>query len=170
MAEPALLLTDRHQRQLELLLESQQQQRHWHGQLPVVLLDRCWLRLQVLPVEQLCSVLPPDSSGDAPELVRFRELLREGMSSLEAQEQCWQDFGREPCSEALRRFWAAQERGNRGWTLQVYLDWLQRYRLGIEGEGPKPLPLVVLARPDGREPHQLVWHWPVSQPMRHTCP
>jgi len=86
MAEPALLLTDRHQRQLELLLESQQQQRHWHGQLPVVLLDRCWLRLQVLPVEQLCSVLPPDSSGDAPELVRFRELLREGMSSLEAQE------------------------------------------------------------------------------------
>ncbi len=170
MAEPAPLLTDRHQRQLELLLESQQQQRHWHGQLPVVLLDRCWLRLQVLPVEQLCSVLPPDSSGDAPELVRFRELLRQGMSSLEAQDQCWQDFGREPCSEALRRFWAAQERGNRGWTLQGYLDWLQRYRLGIEGEGPKPLPLVVLARPDGREAHQLVWHWPVSQPMRHTCP
>ena len=170
MPKPPRFLPDRPKGQLELLLESQQQQRHWHGQLPVVLLDRCWLRLQVLPVEQLCSVLPPDSSGDAPELVRFRELLRQGMSSLEAQDQCWQDFGREPCSEALRRFWAAQERGNRGWTLQVYLDWLQRYRLGIEGEGPKPLPLVVLARPDGREAHQLVWHWPVSQPMRHTCP
>ncbi len=170
MAEAALQLTDQQRLQLESLLQGQQVQAHWHGQLPVVLLNRCWLRLQVVPVEQLSNVLPPDSSGDAPELVRFRELLREGLTSLEAQEQCWQEFGREPCSDALRRFWAAQERGNRGWTLQVYLDWLQRYRFGIEAEGPKPLPLIVLARPDESEAHQLLWHWPVSQSMRHTCP
>ena len=40
--------------------------RQWHGQLPVVLLDRCWLQLRAVAVEDLARVLPPDSSADAP--------------------------------------------------------------------------------------------------------
>ncbi len=169
MADLGWLLTEQQRLRLEALLEAQQGHLQWHRELPVVLLDRCWLRLQVVSIEHLCGVLPPDSSGDAPELVRFRELLRAGQDSLEAQEQCWQEFGREPCSQALRRFWSAQEQGNRGWTLQVYLDWLQRYRLGIEAEGPKPLPVIVLARPFSNEVHQLLWQWPVPQSMGQTC-
>lgn len=168
-ATAAWLATPRMQQQIDALLAHQQRDLRWHGRLPVVLLDRCWLRLQVVPVAELAQVLPPDSSADAPELVRYRELQRLGYDSLSAQERCWDDFGREACSQALRRYWQAQDRGNHGWTLNVYLQLLERYRQAVEAAGPSPLPLLALARPGSEEWHQLQWCWPNPAAMGHTC-
>lgn len=170
MAELQTLLTPRLQARADQLLAQQQQERTWHGDLPVLLLDRCWLRLQVVTVQRLARTLPPDTSAEAPELVRYRTLLLQGLTELEAQEQCWLEFGREACAEALRRFWQMQERGNHGWTLPVYLDLLAKYRQQVESPGPTALPLLVLARPGSNEAHHLSWCWPSTPPMRHTSP
>ena len=169
MAELQTLLTPRLQARVDGLLLPLQGVSAWHGELPVLLLDRCWLRLQVVPVRRLSQVLPPDSSSEAPELVRYRELLRSGMAELVAQELCWQEFGREACREALRRFWRMQDQGNHGWTLPTYLELLARYRRQLESPGATPLPLLALARPGSGEVHQQHWCWPGSPPMRHTC-
>jgi hypothetical protein len=101
--------------------------------------------------------------------VRYRALQRQGLTDLEAQEQCWQEFGREACAEALRRFWLLQERGNHGWTLPAYLQLLAHYRQRLESGGARPLPLLVLARPGSNEAHHLSWCWPTPPLMRQTC-
>ena len=160
MAELLSGLTPRLQQQTEVLLAQQQQQTRWHADLPVLMLDRCWLRLQRVAVADLARVLPPDSSAEAPELVRFRELRQQGLAHLEAEELCWEEFGRLNCSQALRRFWQAQERGNHGWTFSVYLHLLERYRQQLLAEGPTPIPLLVLARQGSAEHHNLQWCWP----------
>ena len=169
MAELQTLLTPSLQARVDALLLPLQGPTAWNGELPVLLLDRCWLRLQVVPVRRLSQVLPPDSSAEAPELVHYRALLRSGLGELEAQEQCWQEFGREACGEALRRFWRMQDQGNHGWTLPTYLELLARYRLQLESPGATPLPLLALARPGSGEVHQQHWCWPGAPPMRHTC-
>jgi len=169
MAEAVALLTPRLQGRADQLLEDLQHRRDWDGALPVLLLNRCWLQLEVVPVGELSGRLPPDCSAEAPELQRYRQLLELGHGDLKAQELCWQEFGRRACGEALRRFWREQERGNRGWTLSAYLGLLRRYRQQLEADGPTPLPLLVLGRIDGQEPHHLHWCWPVPPAMRHTC-
>ena len=170
MAELLLALTPRLRSRASGLLLEQQRQVTWHGQLPVLVLERCWLQLRVVPVQELATQVPPDSSGDAPELSRFRQLREQGLDSLAAQEQCWQEFGRAACSEALRRFWRAQEQGNHGWTLERYLQLLDHYRQSIERPGAKPLPLLVLARAGSGDSHQLQWYWPNVPSVGHTCP
>ena len=170
MAELQAPLTPRLQARADQLLAQLQHECHWHGDLPVLLLDRCWLRLQEVPVRRLAQVLPPDASADAPELVRFRQLCRDGLSQLDAQDQCWREFGRGACAAALQRFWRMQEQGNHGWTLAAYLELLSGYRRPFEQRGAKPLPLLVLARTDSPDPHLLHWCWPQPPVMRHTCP
>ena len=170
MAELQTPLTPRLEAKTQQLLTALQREHQWHGELPVLLLDRCWLRLQVVPVQRLAQVMPPDASADAPELSLYRALQAEGLSDLQAQDRCWEEFGREACTEALRRFWRMQERGNHGWTLLAYLDLVGTYRKQLEQPGATPLPLLVLARPGSDEPHQLRWFWPATPPMRHTCP
>ena len=160
MAELLVALTPRLQGQVDSLLQIQQQQQRWHGALPVLLLDRCWLQLQRVGVEELARALPPDSTGDAPELVMFRAWRQQGLDPLQAQERIWQEFGRESCSLALRRFWQAQERGHHGWTLSAYLQLLERYRQLLEADGPTPIPLLELAREGSAEHHRLHWCWP----------
>lgn len=169
MAELQSPLTPRLRARTDQLLAQLQRESHWHGELPVLLLDRCWLRLQEVPVRRLAQVLPPDASAEAPELVRYRELRRSGLGELAAQEQCWREFGREACGEALRHYWHRQDQGNHGWTLPTYLELLARYRLQLESPGGTPLPLLALARPGSDEIHQQHWCWPGSPPMRHTC-
>jgi hypothetical protein len=170
MVEVAALLTPRLQAHAERQLAELQALRHWDRALPVLLLNRCWLRLEVVPVGELSRHLPPDCSAEAPELQRYRQLLEQGYPDLRAEELCWQEFGREACADALRRFWQEQQRGNRGWTLTAYLQLLRHYRQQLEAEGPTPLPLLVLGRPEGQEPHHLHWCWPSPPAMRHTCP
>nr|WP_254217270.1 hypothetical protein [Synechococcus sp. CCY 9618] len=149
----------------------------WHGGLPVLLLERCWLRLSRVAVADLANRLPPDCSQEAPELQRYRELVAAGRPAWEAERLCWEDFGAEACRQALRNFWEARERGTQGWTLETYLDLLRGYRHRFEQASPRPLPLLVLARREGssrRGRHRLVWLEPdgngLRPPMRDTCP
>ncbi len=148
----------------------------WHGGLPVLLLERCWLRLSCVAVEELARRLPPDASREAPELERYRQLLACGHPGWQAQQICWEEFGAQACREALVRYWDARERGLQGWTLQQYLDLLSAYRRNFEEHRPRALPLLVLARAaDGppRDAHRLLWLRPDDSepphPMRHTC-
>ncbi len=151
-------LTPRQQGQLAGALEQQQRRERWDGELPVLLLNRCWLRLESVPVERLAQRLPPDATAAAPELERFRHWRRAGLGVLAAEARCWEEFGPHACRAALRRHWEARERGHHGWTLETYLDLLGQYRVRIEASGPKPLPLIVLARGGGdRGDHELHW-------------
>ena len=163
------LLSQSHRQHTEALLVRQQLQ-GWHGDLPVLLLERCWLRLEQVSVQAFGAALPPDASGAAPELVRFRDLARSGLEASLAEQLCWQEFGREAFQQALLRYWSAQEAGNHNWTLDRYLAFLADYRHRMEATGPKPIPLVVLARSGAAEPHRIEWCWPWPTPMRHTGP
>jgi len=155
----ALALTPGLLERLGAQWQLQLQETSWHGQLPVLLLNRCWLRLERVGVEELAGRLPPDSTAEAPELVRYRALRGEGIEVGLAEVLCWQEFGQEACQLAQRRFWQARERGNQGWTLAAYLAFLAQYRASFERPGPKPLPLLVLARAQSAEPHLLHWMW-----------
>ena len=141
----------------------------WCGSLPVALLERCWLRLQRVAVAELAQVLPPDASGEAPELVRYRSWIAAGQPPWSAQLRCWQEFGQPACQDALHRFWSQQDRGNHGWTLAAYLQLLDTYRQQWEPGKARALPLIVLARGGHQEVHTLHWLTPLGQPMRHTC-
>ncbi|MEB3318937.1 MAG: hypothetical protein VKO39_12475 [Cyanobacteriota bacterium] len=159
---------------------SLRQARAWSGQLPVLVLNRCWLRLTVVSVERLALELPPDLSRAAPELERYRALIEAGHSAWQAQQLCWLEFGAEACQQALRHFWRAQDRPTHGWTLERYLSFLADYRQAFSPQQPRHLPLIVLARPSGQgdrpsmvEDHGILWLRPdltiVERAMRHTC-
>ncbi len=163
------LLSERQRQRIDRLLLPHQGQ-SWHGDLPVLLLERCWLRLVAVSVQGLAAVLPPDASGAAPELERYRQLKQAGFEACLAEQLCWQEFGRDAVQQALRRYWSAQEAGNHGWTLERYLSVLADYRGWMEADGAKPIPLVVLARKGAPEPHRIAWCWPAPTPMRHTDP
>lgn len=173
-------LTPAHWRTVDSALADLQAAADWDGRMPVLLLNRCWLRLTVLPVERLALALPPDLSRAAPELERYRELLATGLPAWQAQQLCWREFGAEACQQALRRFWSAQDQPFHGWTLQRYLALLAEYRHRFAQERPRPVPLLVLARPTppasspkAVEEHGLFWLRPGlainERAMRHTC-
>ena len=168
------LLTHRQRVDLDHWLDQLDASALWHGHLPVLLLERCWLRLSAVRVEELAGRLPPDSSWDAPELVHYRQLLEWGHSPLAAEQLCWLEFGTDACRQAQLRLWGAQERGNQGWTLEIYLQLLRDYRRRFETGEPRRLPLLVLARrQEGRRGsvHQLAWLGRGDgEAMRHTCP
>jgi len=156
------------------------QAREWSGQLPVLLLNRCWLRLTVVPLERLALELPPDLSREAPELEHWRALVEAGHPPWQAQQLCWLEYGAEACQLALRRYWNARENHSPGWTLERYLDLVATYRQSFISGCPRLLPLIVLARPAvaGADPapvedHGLFWLRPdltiVERAMRHTC-
>lgn len=151
------MLTPVQRRLLRRWLSDLKTRDHWHGELPVALLDRCWLRLEVVPVQELARRLPPDASAEAPELVRYRDLVAGGLTPLEAQERCWHDYGLEACRQAQTRFWTQQDQGNHGWTLQRYLELIDGYRSRQGTSGKRALPLVVLARASSDEAHTLHW-------------
>lgn len=167
--------TPRQRQQLRRCQEHLQAAREWHGALPVLLLERCWLRLEAVPLQELAARLRPEGSAEAPELVRWRELLHAGLPDWQAQQHCWEEFGAEACHEALRRFWASQQRGDHGWTLGRYLDLVREYRHRFQRHRPRPLPMLVLARAGapGSEPHRLLWLEAGAvlddRAMRHTC-
>ena len=121
-------LLPRQRREAARQLQRLQQASSWQGDLPVLLLERCWLRLEVVPIAELCQRLPPDASREAPELVRYRELVEQGVTGLVAQQLCWSEFGPQACHQAQRRFWNADEQGLRVWTLADFLSLLEGYR------------------------------------------
>ncbi len=173
-------LTPRQRRDLDRHWRELQEHSRWSESLPVLLLDRCWLRLTAESLGGLARRLPPDASGEAPELARYRELRQRGLGGWEAQLRCWEEFGPEACREAQRRFWSARELGNRGWTLERYLALRAEYRQGWGLVRPRRGPLRVVGRGGGdgaagwAGEHQLLWLCPAAdepeRPMRHTCP
>jgi hypothetical protein len=177
LSTPARLsLTAEHRARVESLLGDLQGEATWHGELPVLLLDRCWLRLSTLAVRDLLLRLPPDGSGEAPELVRYRELLGRGWPPWLALQHCWDEFGATACREALLRFWNAQDHAPRSWTMTDYLALMADYRWRFVHQRPRSLPLILLARRPVRtdqDGQQLVWLSPQPIPgdgsMRHTC-
>ena len=116
----------------------------WDGDLPVPVLDRSWLQLDILSIDALLGRFPVDSSAHAPELVRFQSLLEQGMPADEAEQLCWQDFGPEACHRALRRFWQEQQQPSCLWSLEDYLTLIEHYRRTLHSGKPE-LPLVVAA-------------------------
>ena len=150
-------LTPGQQARVQQLLAEQQGQASWHGGVPVLVLERCGLRLRATPVEQLARLLPPDSTAEAPELVRFRELRQQGLSEGAAQAHCWEEFGPAACQLALRRHWQALEGPHHGWTLDAYLTFLRTYRARFAAGQERPLPLLVLGRRGSQEPHRIHW-------------
>ncbi|MFO8237730.1 MAG: hypothetical protein R6U00_05635 [Prochlorococcaceae cyanobacterium] len=178
MAEPALssptsellaALTPVQQRRLQGWCDQLAVAAGWHGDLPVVLLERCWLRLQAVTVATLADAVPADTSAEAPELLRWRQLRQEGSDPWSAQLRCWHEFGAQACQQAQRRHWQQQEQHCCGWTFADYLDLLREYRQGLGPGGNRRLPLLVLRRPDGDQRHALHWLPSPHRTMRHTC-
>ena len=128
----------------------------WDGGLPVPVLNRSWLQLEVSSIDELLNRFPVDSSAHAPELMRFRSLLEQGMTADEAEQLCWQDFGSEACHRALRRFWQEQQHPSCLWSPEEYLTLIDRYRRNFHS-GPLELPLLVLPRCHSEQ--RLSCHW-----------
>ena len=141
----------------------------WDGALPVVLLERAWLRLQAVTVTTLAEAVPVDTSAEAPELSRWRQLLADGVDPWSAQLICWHEFGAQACQQAQRKHWHQRDEQTCGWTFADYLALLREYRRGLGGQQSRRLPLLVLRRPDGEERHALHWLPCRHRTMRHTC-
>ncbi|MEB3207672.1 MAG: hypothetical protein VKK63_02015 [Synechococcus sp.] len=90
MAELLDGLTSRQRSQIRAWAAELEAAPSWCGSLPVAVLERCWLRLRRVPVEHLATLLPPDASGEAPELVRYRGWIAAGQPAWSAQLRCWQ--------------------------------------------------------------------------------
>ena len=153
---PALPLLPRLQQQLKICQARVMDADEWHGNLPVPVLDRSWLQLEVIGVGQVLERFPADSSVHAPELIRFRSLLQQNMPADEAEQQCWDEFGPEACHLALRRFWLSQQRPTQLWSLEDYLELMGRYRDSFREES-RVMPLLVLPRREDTQ--RLQCHW-----------
>ena len=116
--DPLRALTSTQLEGLGQILERLNAQPAWSWSLPVLLHERCWLRLSHVPLRNLNQVLPPDVNEDAPELASFRALVADGLDPLSAQQHCWQDFGMEDCCRALRQYWLSREQPGHDWTFQ----------------------------------------------------
>ena len=138
-------LTERQQRGLVEVLDEVRSADRWSWQLPVLLQERCWLRLSRTPLTELHRLLPPDGRDEAPELMHYRRLLEQGVDPLLAQQSCWQDFGMEDCHRALQEYWSSQDSTLHGWTAQRYRQLMSNDRERIE-QGITAVPMLVLAR------------------------
>lgn len=128
----------------------------WSMECPVLLRNRCWMRLDRIALRQLQAVLPADGRDEAPELMQYRRLVADGVDPLIAQQACWHDFGMEDCQRALRDYWHSQECNHHGWTASRYRQLVGAYRERFE-RGVLAVPMLVLGRPESDELHQLHW-------------
>tara|TARA_B100001093_G_scaffold514647_1_gene589154 strand:+ start:386 stop:946 length:561 start_codon:yes stop_codon:yes gene_type:complete len=128
----------------------------WSWELPVLLRDRCWLRLDRIRLRQLMRHLPPDGRDEAPELMHYRELIAKGNEPLMAQQRCWQEFGMEDCQRALQAYWQGCEATNHGWSARRYRQLVSLYRDYFE-RGEASVPMLVLARRGTTEEHEIHW-------------
>lgn len=161
-------LTSRQRLGLEQLMDAVAKKRTWSWELPVLIRQRCWLRLEQIQLHQLHRWCPPDARGDAPELVRYRQLRALGHAALDAEQICWQEYGMANCRQALQRFWDSEDDAAGTWTTSHYLELVNRYRRSFEAGQPS-IPMLVLPRNGSRTGHQLHWLSVNTPSMRHTC-
>lgn len=165
---PLAGLTDAQRIGLSQILHEVRRKGVWSWKLPVLLRDRCWLRLTRISLCQLQRHLPPNGRDEAPELMHYRQLVAEGLDPLIAQQACWLDFGTDDCQRAQQDYWRSRERSDHGWTAERYRQLVSRYRDSIE-RGIATVPMLVLARKESEEQHQLHWITDSTPTMRHTC-
>ena len=128
----------------------------WSFQLPVFILNRCWLRLEEIKLSSLLDRLPVDTSREAPELVLYDRLITERFDPLIALQECWREFGIEDFCRAQRNSWEWRDRGNNSWTFKEYIALINRYRANLDN-ADSSVPLLILARQDSVEDHKIDW-------------
>ena len=127
----------------------------WSLKFPVFLFDRDWFRLKKINLYNLAKELKPDNSQEAPEIIQYQQLLKEGHDHLLAIQECWKEFGIEDFHRSLRNSSKWNKKGNNGWTFKKYAELLIGYRNVIENKEIR-IPLIILGR-DSKENHQLEW-------------
>ncbi len=127
----------------------------WSLNFPVFIFDRDWFKLKKVNVYDLAKELKPDNSKEAPEIIQYQQLLKEGHDHLLAIQECWNEFGIEDFHRSLRNFSEWESKGNNGWTFKKYAELLIGYRKIIEDEEIR-IPIIILGR-NAEEHHQLEW-------------
>jgi hypothetical protein len=127
----------------------------WSLNFPVFLFDRNWFRLKKVSLFDLAKELKPDNSKEAPEIIQYQQLLKEGHDHLLAIQECWKEFGIEDFHRSLRNSSQWESKGNNGWTFKKYAELLMKYRTIIESKEVR-IPIIILAR-NQNEDHQLEW-------------
>tara|TARA_Y100001968_G_scaffold329408_1_gene378685 strand:- start:72 stop:572 length:501 start_codon:yes stop_codon:yes gene_type:complete len=127
----------------------------WSLNFPVFLFDRDWFRLKKITLCDLAKELRPDNSQEAPEIIQYQQLLKEGHDHLLAIQECWNEFGIEDFHRSLRNSSEWKSKGNNGWTFKKYAELLIGYRKNIENK-KITIPLIILGR-NPKEDHQLEW-------------
>ena len=127
----------------------------WSLNFPVFLFDRDWFKLKKVTVSDLAKELKPDNTQEAPELIQYQQLLKEGHEHLLAIQECWNEFGIEDFHRSLRNSSASKTKGNNGWTFKKYVELLIGYRQIIENKKVS-IPIIILGRTPN-EDHQLEW-------------
>ena len=168
VTDPLEALTNRQRQGLIDIVREVRTSTAWSWTLPVLLHDPSWLRLLRIDLSELRRCLPPDGRHEAPELIRYRALLNEGVDALLAQQTCWDEFGMKDCQRALQLFWAGEDQTSHGWTISRYLELVSQYKQLFE-QGHATVPMLVLAQKDSRDDHELHWVADSTPMMRHTC-
>ena len=127
----------------------------WSLNFPVFLFDRDWFRLTKVTLYDLATELKPDNSQEAPEIIQYQQLLKEGHDHLLAIQEGWNEFGIEDFHLSLRNSSEWKSKGNSGWTFKKYAELLVGYRNFIEHKELR-IPIIILAR-NPNEDHELEW-------------
>ncbi len=130
-------------------------EKKWSLNLPVYLFNRDWFRLKKVSLYSLAKELKPDNSQEAPEIIQYKKLLKEGHDHLLAIQECWNEFGIEDFYRSLRNSSNWKDKGNNGWTFKKYTKLLFEYREFIDNK-EICIPLIVLGR-SSKENHKLEW-------------
>ena len=127
----------------------------WSLDFPVYLFDRDWFRLKKVTLHELAKELKPDNSQEAPEIIQYQQLLKDGHDQLLAIQECWNEFGIEDFHRSLRNSSEWNSKGNNGWTFKKYAALITGYRNIIEKNMVR-IPVIILGR-NTKEDHQLEW-------------
>ncbi len=127
----------------------------WSLDFPVFLFDRDWFKLTKVSLYHLEKELKPDNSQEAPEIIQYQQLLKEGHDQLFAIQQCWHEFGIEDFHRSLRNSSKWEKRGNQGWTFKKYASLIIGYRQIIENQEIS-IPIIILGR-SHKEAHHIEW-------------
>ncbi len=130
-------------------------EKKWSLNFPVFLFDRDWFRLKKITLYDLAKELQPDNSEEAPEIIKYEKLLKEGYEQLQAIQECWHEFGIEDFHRSLRNSSKWKTKGNNGWTFKKYADLIIEYRKIVENKEIQ-IPIIILGR-SSNEDHQLEW-------------
>ena len=127
----------------------------WSLKFPVFLFDRDWFKLNKVTLYDLAKELKTDNSQEAPEIIQYQQLLKEGHDHLLAIQECWNEFGIEDFYRSLRNSSEWESKGNNGWTFKKYVELLTHYRKIIEANEVL-IPIIILGR-NPKEDHLLEW-------------